>query len=56
MTTLYQLIGEFFTTREQPDGPARVFRTYQSWEITQDWYHLEDLAKLPGSREGLRPD
>ncbi|WP_189316887.1 hypothetical protein [Streptomyces brasiliensis] len=56
VTALYQLIGEFFTTREQPDGLARIFRTYQTWAITQDWYHLEDPAKLPGSREGQRPD
>ncbi|MFJ9822649.1 hypothetical protein ACIRU3_47250 [Streptomyces sp. NPDC101151] len=44
VTTLYQLIGEFFTAREQPDGLARIFRDYQSWAITQDWYHLAEAA------------
>ncbi|CAL9429356.1 hypothetical protein ACPZ13_05355 [Streptomyces sp. IPPR8] len=44
MTTLYQLIGEFFTAREQPDGLAQIFRNYQSWAITQDWYHLAEAA------------
>ncbi|MET9093480.1 hypothetical protein ABZX72_15460 [Streptomyces cyaneofuscatus] len=39
VTTLYQLIGEFFTAREQPDGLAQIFRNYQSWATTQDWYH-----------------
>ena len=42
VTTLHRLIGEFFTTREQPDGLARIFRDYQSWAVTQDWYHLEE--------------
>jgi hypothetical protein len=44
VTTLYRLIGEFFTAREQPDGLARIFRNYQSWTITQDWYHLTEAA------------
>ncbi|WP_406510588.1 TniQ family protein [Streptomyces sp. NBC_00212] len=55
VTTLHRLIGEFFTTREQPDGLARIFRDYQSWATAQDWYHLKDPAKSPASREEPRP-
>jgi hypothetical protein len=44
VVTLHRLVGEFFTTREQPDGLARIFRDYQSWAITQDWYHLEETT------------
>ncbi|GAU70631.1 hypothetical protein SSP35_21_00250 [Streptomyces sp. NBRC 110611] len=43
-TTFYRLLGEFFTAREQPNGLARTFRNYQSWAITQDWYHLAEAA------------
>ncbi|WP_442819833.1 TnsA-like heteromeric transposase endonuclease subunit [Streptomyces sp. NBC_00841] len=35
----------------EPDGLARI---YQSWAITQDWYHLEDPAKL--NRSGFGRD
>lgn len=42
VTTLHQLLGEFLTTRERPDGLARIFSDYQSWALTQDWYHLAE--------------
>lgn len=51
VTTLHQLIGEFLTTREQPDGLARIFRNYQSWAIDQDWYHLTEATE-GGEGEG----
>jgi hypothetical protein len=47
--TLYRLLGDFFTIREQPDGLARIFRDYQSWKITQDWYQLEVAEPVQSS-------
>ena len=41
LTTLHRLLGEYFNTREQPDGLGRIFRDYQSWLTTQAWYQFE---------------
>ncbi|MEN8649134.1 hypothetical protein ABCR94_00405 [Streptomyces sp. 21So2-11] len=41
MITLHQLLGEFFDTREQPDGLANIFRNYQEWLTTQTWYQFD---------------
>ncbi|WP_331769379.1 hypothetical protein OG948_37005 (plasmid) [Embleya sp. NBC_00888] len=47
--TLYRLLGDFFTTRGQPDGLAGIFRDYQSWMVTRDWYPLEAAEAARGS-------
>ncbi|OPC76773.1 hypothetical protein B4N89_45695 [Embleya scabrispora] len=41
VATLFQLLAEFLDQREQPDGLAEIFRTYQSWLNTQSWHHFE---------------
>jgi hypothetical protein len=50
--TLHRLLGDFFTAREQPDGLGGIFRDYQSWKITQDWYQLSsDVEPRPAATE-----
>ncbi|MCA1221896.1 TniQ family protein [Streptomyces sp. 8L] len=35
VTTLHQLLSEYFNTREQPGGLSQIFRDYQTWLTTQ---------------------
>jgi hypothetical protein len=41
VTTLHQLLREFFDAREQPDGLGKIFKSHQSWLTTQAWYQFE---------------
>jgi hypothetical protein len=41
VTTLHQLLSQFFDAREQPDGLGKIFKSYQSWLTTQAWYQFE---------------
>lgn len=49
VNTLHRLLRDFFTIRERPDGLASIFRDYQSWMVTQDWYQLDAAEPAPGS-------
>ncbi|MFB6558832.1 hypothetical protein ACFCYH_08000 [Streptomyces sp. NPDC056400] len=41
MITLYQLLGESFVVREQPNGLAEIFLDHRSWMVTQDRYQFD---------------
>ncbi|MFD4413249.1 hypothetical protein, partial [Streptomyces sp. NPDC058476] len=46
--TLHRLLRDYFTIRERSDGLARIFRDYQSWKVTQDWFQLDAAEPAPG--------